>query len=82
MAKVDMKMPEDFLLILSALGERTDEIIHKILEAGGEVVLAAVRSNLEAVSVMEQKKRTAPPANLCGRSVYRPRNLTATVIPT
>ena len=48
MAKVDFKMPEDFLLKLSRLGERTDDIIEKVLESGGEVVEAKVRSNLSA----------------------------------
>lgn len=49
MAKVDFKMPEDFLERISRLEERTDEIIPKVLEAGGEVVLEKVRSNLQAV---------------------------------
>ena len=35
MAKVQMKMPEDFLLKLSRLGNKTDEILPKVLEAGG-----------------------------------------------
>jgi hypothetical protein len=46
-AKAAFKMPEDFLLKLSRLGEKTDEIIPKVLEAGGEVV--KVKSNLQAV---------------------------------
>ena len=49
MAKVQMKMPDDFLSKLSRLGERTDEIIPKVLEAGGAVVLEVVRGNLQAV---------------------------------
>ena len=49
MAKAAFKMPEDFLLKLSRLGEKTDEIIPKVLEAGGEVVEAKVKSNLRAV---------------------------------
>ncbi|MPM33035.1 hypothetical protein SDC9_79602 [bioreactor metagenome] len=49
MAKAVIKMPEDFLLKLSRLGEKTDEIIPKVLEAGGEVVEAKVKSNLQAV---------------------------------
>lgn len=49
MAKVDVKMPEDFLLKLSRLGDKTDEICEKVLNAGGEVVLAKVKSNLSAV---------------------------------
>ena len=42
-------MPDEFLQRLSRLGERTDEIIPKVLEAGGEVVLAKVRGNLASV---------------------------------
>ena len=49
MAKAAFKMPEDFLLKLSRLGEKTDEIIPKVLEAGGEVVGAKVKSNLQSV---------------------------------
>ena len=49
MAKAAFKMPEDFLLKLSRLGEKTDEIIPKVLEAGGEVMEAKVKSNLQAV---------------------------------
>lgn len=49
MAKVDVKMPEDFLLKLSRLGDKTDEICEKALNVGGEVILAKVKSNLSAV---------------------------------
>ena len=49
MAKATFQMPEDFLLKLSRLGEKTDEIIPKVLEAGGEVVEAKIKSNLQAV---------------------------------
>ena len=44
-----MMMPEDFLKRLSTLGSRTDEISEKVLEAGGKVVLAKVKSNLATV---------------------------------
>ena len=44
-----MMMPEEFLERLSKLGDRTDEISEKVLEAGGEVVLNEVRSKLSAV---------------------------------
>ena len=44
-----MKMPEEFLLKLSRLGDKTDAIISRVLEAGGEVALEKVRSNLETV---------------------------------
>ncbi|MDU6305063.1 MAG: HK97 gp10 family phage protein [Clostridium sp.] len=49
MAKVDFKLPEDFLLRLSKLADKTDAIIPKVLEAGGEVIEAKVKSNLQAV---------------------------------
>ena len=44
-----MLMPEDFLERLSKLGDRTDEISEKVLKAGGEVVLAKVKSSLASV---------------------------------
>ena len=49
MAKVDIKMPDEFLEKLSKLGTQTDEISERVLEAGGEVVLAKIRSNLSSV---------------------------------
>ena len=42
-------MPEEFLRKLSLLGSKTDEIAGRVLEAGGEVVLSKVRSNLSSV---------------------------------
>lgn len=42
-------MPEDFLLKVSRLNEKTDEILPRVLEAGGQVVLERVKSNLSAV---------------------------------
>ena len=49
MAKVDFKMPEDFLIKVSRLAEKTDEIVPKVLEAGAEVVYDKVKSNLSSV---------------------------------
>ena len=49
MAKVEMKLPEEFLTKLSRLGGDMDSVAKKVLEAGGEVVLDKVRGNLEAV---------------------------------
>ena len=48
MAKATVSMPTDFLMQLSKLGERTDEIVEAALEAGGAVVLDAVKSNLQS----------------------------------
>ena len=49
MAKATYKLPEDFLLKLSKLGNHTDAILSEVLQAGGEVVEAKVASNLSAV---------------------------------
>lgn len=48
MARGSYKIPEDFLLKVSTLASKTDEIIPKVLEAGGEVVKAKVKANLQA----------------------------------
>lgn len=49
MAKVDIRLPDEFLSKLSKLGKKTDEIAQKALQAGGEVVLEKVRDNLANV---------------------------------
>lgn len=49
MAKAQMMMPEGFLDRLSKLGNQSDAIAEKVLEAGGKVVLAKVQSNLSSV---------------------------------
>ncbi len=49
MAKVTMKMPEDFLQKVSRLNDKTDEIIPCVLKAGGEIVLDKVKSNLNSM---------------------------------
>ena len=49
MAKATIKMPDELLVKLSRLGTKSDEIAAMALEAGGQVVLDKVKSNLEAV---------------------------------
>lgn len=49
MAKVTVKLPEDLLIKFSKLASNSDAVAQKVLEAGGEVVLAKVRSNLSSV---------------------------------
>jgi len=49
MAKVDIKMPEEFLQKLSRLGSDFDSVAESVLEAGGEVVLSRVKGNLAGV---------------------------------
>ena len=60
MAKVNIKMPEDFLRKVSQLGAKTDEVIPRVLDAGAYVVLPKVKSNLQAVigSGTKEKSRT------------------------
>ena len=49
MAKVDIKMPDEFLLKVSKLGSDFDPVAEKILKAGGEVIFKRTKSNLSAV---------------------------------
>ena len=49
MAKCLLQMPTEFLERISALGDKTDEIVPRVLEKGGEVVLKKVKANLRAV---------------------------------
>lgn len=61
MAKVAFKMPEDFLTQISKLESRTDEIIPKVLEVGGEVVSKKVKANLQAtigIGTKEESRST------------------------
>ena len=58
MGKVQIKMPEEFLLKVSRLADQTDVIIPKVLEAGGEVVLSKVKSNLSSVVGSSTKEKS------------------------
>ena len=49
MAKCTIKMPEELLTKLSKLGDKSDAIAEKVLQAGGEVILKKAKSNLSAV---------------------------------
>ena len=49
MARANFTLPTDFMDALSKLEKRTDEIVPKVLQAGGEVVLEHVRVRLKAV---------------------------------
>ena len=53
-----LKMPEEFLLKVSRLGAKTDEILPRVLEAGAEIVEDKVRSNLTAVIGKELKEES------------------------
>lgn len=74
MAKAAFKMPEDFLLKLSRLGDKTDEIIPKVLAAGGEVVAAKAKSNLIAAigkNIKTESRSTGELADALGVSPAR-----------
>ena len=58
MAKADVKMPDEFLLRISRLGAQTDSIVEKVLQAGGEVAFAKVKSNLKSVIGSGTKSKT------------------------
>ena len=49
MAKVDIKLPEEFLEKISRLGSDFDPVAEKVLEAGGQVVLNKVKASLSSV---------------------------------
>lgn len=49
MAKVDIKMPDEFLEKMSRLGSNFDAVAESVLEAGGDVVLQKTRSTLSSV---------------------------------
>lgn len=49
MTKAQIKMPEELLVKLSCLGNKSDEIAAAVLREGGKVVLDRVRSNLSSV---------------------------------
>ena len=49
MAKAEVKLPEELLTKLSRLGQNTDVVAEKALQAGCKIVLDKVRDNLECV---------------------------------
>ena len=66
MAKGSFKMPEEFLLKVSTLASKTDEIIPIVLQEGGEVVKARVKSNLQAVVGKNTKIESRSTGELVG----------------
>jgi hypothetical protein len=49
LGRATYKLPEDFLLRVSKLGNKTDEILPRVLAAGAEAVEDKVRANLKSV---------------------------------
>ena len=66
MAKATYKLPEDFLLKVSKLADKTDEILPRVLQAGGEVVEAKVKSNLQSVIGSGTKEESRSTGELVG----------------
>lgn len=64
MAKVNIKMPEEFQLKVSRLADKTDVILPKVLEVGGEIVLDKVKSNLNKVIGRNTKYASRSTGNL------------------
>jgi HK97 gp10 family phage protein len=65
-AKATYKLPEDFLLKVSKLADKTDEILPRVLQAGGEVVEAKVKSNLQSVIGSGTKEESRSTGELVG----------------
>ena len=57
-ARCTMKMPEEFLLKISRLGDKTDDVCGRVLNAGAEVVLKKVRTNLRNVISKDTKTQS------------------------
>ena len=49
MAKVEMKLPEEFMEKLNGLGANFDAVAETVLQAGADAVLPVVRSKLSSV---------------------------------
>ena len=56
MAKMKAKMPDELIAKLSRLGQKTDEVCEKALQAGAEVAKSAISANLSAVIGKGTKK--------------------------
>jgi HK97 gp10 family phage protein len=65
-AKATYKLPEDFLMKVSRLADKADEIVPRVLQAGGEVVEKKVRSNLQAVIGSGTKEESRSTGELVG----------------
>jgi HK97 gp10 family phage protein len=71
MAKVDFKLPEEFLLKVSRLADKTDVILPKVLKAGADVVYTKVKSNLSSLvgkNTKEESRSTGELAEALGIS--------------
>ena len=49
MGKMEVKMPDDFIVKLTELGNKVDEIIPKVLESGAKIMESSISDNLTSV---------------------------------
>ncbi|MDF2645345.1 MAG: putative phage protein hk97 gp10 family [Paenibacillus sp.] len=75
MARMQVKMPEEFLLRVSRLEEQTDVILPKVLEAGGNIVLEKAQSNLRSVVGRDTKYPSESTGELVGAMGLSPAKL-------
>ena len=75
MARVSVKMPDDFLNKLSHLGKKTDEIVPRVLRAGAEVVESKVRSNLQSAIGRDTQEDSRSTGELVGALGISPAKL-------
>lgn len=66
MAKVSVKLPDDLLEKLSKLGEKSDEITEKMLQAGGEIVRDELKKQLESIIGKDLKYPSRTTGKLIG----------------
>ena len=75
MARINMKLPDDFMNKISRLGEKTDEIVPRVLQAGAEVVEAKVRSNLQSAIGNNTQEESRSTGELLGALGISPAKL-------
>ena len=75
MARVNMKLPDDFLNKISRLSMKTDEIVPRVLQAGAEVAEANVRSNLQSAIGRDTQEESRSTGELLGALGISPAKL-------
>ena len=75
MARISVKMPDDFMNKISRLGDKTDEIVPRVLQAGAEIVEARVCSNLQSVIGSNTQEESRSTGELVGALGISPAKL-------
>ena len=58
MAKCELRMPEEFSLKISRLGDKTDKIVAQVLKVGGDIMCKSVKSHLKTVIGKDLKRKS------------------------